>query len=317
MPCSGENPTIDGLMVDPVVQPTHRSRSRRPTQLLVVLGVAAVSTAAVLVRLADAPALALAFWRNALGAAVLIPFALWRGRPLEPGQWRPLLAAGAVLAVHFALFIGSLSFTTVASSVVLVSASPVVVGLLSAVRRIDAPSGRKWVGIVVGMLGTVVVALADQQSSAAPAPLLGNMMALGGAAAVALYWVIGRELRRTMPVAVYSGAVYGVAAAALFMACLITSTPLGIGASWPATTWWAIAGLAVGPQLLGHTVFNAVLARVSAAGIALGTLMEPIGSAALAALLLGEFPTSGFYLGAPLVMFGVWLGLTGEQRGKA
>jgi drug/metabolite transporter (DMT)-like permease len=295
----------------------HGPLGDRPgrTAALLALAVSAVSTAAILVRVAEAPALALAFWRNAAGAVLLAPFALRAGFRPRGAQLGALVAAGAALAVHFALFIGSLSLTTVASSVVLVSASPVVVGLLSAMLATDAPSRRGWMGIAIGTAGAVVVALADHVGSPAPAPLLGDAMAFGGAVLFAVYLLLGRALRRRLPVAVYAAWVYGVAAILLLGACLVTGTTLGLGdAGWPATTWWAIVGLIVGPQLLGHTVFNTVLARVTPSVVALTTLAEPVGSALLAALLLAELPSVGFFLGAPLVLGGVWLGTT---RGRA
>lgn len=286
------------------------SLTPRATGALLVVAVAAVSTAAILVRVASAPALALAFWRTAVGSAVLVPFAVRASFRPDARGWPALVGAGLALALHFALFIGSLSFTTVASSVVLVSSSPMFVGVIAVLRRTEAPTPRGWAGIALGMLGAAVVALGDRSSGSASAPLLGNLMALGGAVTFALYLVTGRALRRRLPVAVYAAWVYGIAAVALAVACLASSTSVGIRSSWPASTWWAIAGLVAGPQLLGHTVFNTVLARVSAAVVALVVLAEPLGSALLAAVLLSEVPTLPFYLGAPLILIGVWFGTT-------
>ena len=290
-------------------------RVRHRTALLLAIGVTAVSFAAILVRLAEAPALAIAFWRNALGAAVVLPFALRAGLP-SGAQLRGLVAAGTALAIHFGLFIGSLSFTTVASSVVLVSTSPVIVGLWATARRTEAPTGRGWIGIGGASVGAGLVALLDRSSGGGSAPLLGDAMAFGGAVAVAAYLLVGRSLRRRLPVAAYAGWVYSIAAAILLAVCLATSTPLGLGEPYPAPTWWAIAGMVVGPQLLGHTIFTTALGRVSAATVALVTLVEPLGSAVLAAALLGEWPTLGFYVGAPLILGGVYLGVTGVPTGR-
>lgn len=282
------------------------------TVALLGVAVAAVSFAAILVRIAEAPALAIAFWRNALGAAVLAPLALRSGFRPTAAQARGLLASGTALAVHFALFIGSLSLTTVASAVVLVSTSPAVVGLIAFARRSEAPTTRGWLGILLACGGAGAVALLDRASGTAPSPLVGDVMAAGGAVAVAAYLVIGRGLRQRLPVAVYAAWVYGIAAAVLLAACLVTATPLGLSPVWPASTWWAIGGLVVGPQLLGHTIFNTVLDRVSAAVVALVTLLEPVGSALLAIALLAEWPTAGFYVGAPLILAGVYVGTVGS-----
>lgn len=298
-----------------------------PPWLLVVglvVGVGAVSSSSVLVRVAEAPSLALSFWRCAAGAVVLAPFALRARRgatALDRGQRRQLVGAGVFLAVHFALFISSLSFTTVASAAVLVNASPLFVGAGAAVFLGEPPSRRTWAGIAVAMVGAVGIGVADLVGSGGtgggvggvllgPRALLGDALAFGGAAAVAGYLLIGRSARRRLPLSVYAAAVYGVAAVVLLVACLATGTPLG---GYPTPTWLAIVGLVVGPQLLGHTVFNWLLSAVSASVVAVAALAEPIGAALLAWWLLGELPAPGFVGGAPLVLLGVWLAARGGR----
>lgn len=283
----------------------------------VVVGVLAISTAAILIRLADAPALALGFWRCAGGALVLAPLALrraWRGGiSLRGGEGGRLLASGLFLALHFALWISSLSLTTVASSVVLVVMSPLFVAVGAVVFLGEPPARRTWFGLILAMAGAAGVAAADFEGAAfGQRALLGNGLAFGGAAAVAGYLLLGRALRRRMPVSVYAAAVYTVAAVALGLGCVAAGVPL---VGYEAGTWLAVVALVVGPQLLGHTVFNTLMSTVTATVVAVATLAEPVGATGLAWLVLGEVPVSGFWASAPLVLVGVYLAATRSSAG--
>lgn len=280
------------------------------TAAALVLGVLAVSTSAILIRVADAHALALSFWRCALGTLALAPFALraHARRPrLDRAQRRQVAASGVVLALHFALFISALDHTTVASATVLVAMSPLFVGLGAAAFLGEPPSRRAWLGILLATAGAAVVGVADTGQGVAPRPLLGDLLAFGGAAAAAGYLLIGRAARRRLPLTAYATAVYGVAALVLLPVCLVAGVDLW---GYPTGTWFAIAGLVVGPQLLGHTVFNTVLSTVTATVVAVAVLAEPVGATLFAALLLDELPAAGFWGGAPLVLLGVYLAAT-------
>jgi drug/metabolite transporter (DMT)-like permease len=277
----------------------------------ITVGVLAVATAAILIRLADAHPLALSFWRCALGALALAPFALRARRDaprLDGGQRRQLAGSGVFLAVHFALFISALSYTTVASASVLVAMSPLFVALGAAAFLAEPPSRRTWLGIGLAAGGAVVVGIADAGDTGVAAnALLGNVLAFGGAAAVAGYLLIGRAARRRLPVSVYAAAVYGIAALVLLPVCLLGGVAL---VGYSTGTWLAIVGLVVGPQLLGHTVFNTLLSTVTATVVSVTVLAEPVGATILAALLLDELPAAGFWAGAPLILLGVFLAAT-------
>lgn len=283
----------------------------------IAVGVLAVSTAAILIRLAEAPSLALAFWRCFLGAAALAPFALrHRHRVgLNRGELRRLVGSGAFLAVHFALFISALSFTTVASAAVFIAMAPLFVGTGAAVFLAEPPSRRTWGGIGLATLGVLAVGAADLNAvELGGRALFGDALALGGAVAVAGYLLIGRAARQVLPLTVYASVVYGVAAALLLVACLVSGTALG---GYPGGTWLAIAGLVLGPQLLGHTIFNGLLSTVTATVIAVAAIAEPLGSTVLAWLLLSELPTPWFWLGAPFILAGVWLAATAPRSPAA
>lgn len=286
------------------------TRTTGPSRVVVAGGltvaVVAVSSAAILIRVADAPALSIAFWRCFGGAVALAPFALRQqaGRPRpDRGQLRQLVGSGLLLGLHFALWVGSLSLTTVASSVTLVTMSPIFVGLGAALFLAEPPQRRVWVGIAVTVAGAVVVGLADATDlDLGPRALLGDAMAFGGALAVAGYLLLGRAARQRLPTTVYAAPVYGVAAVALLVAAAATGAPL---AGYGTGTWLALLGLVLGPQLLGHTVFNALLSTVTATVVSVVVVAEPIGSTLLAWLLLDELPTPLFWVGAPLILAGV------------
>jgi drug/metabolite transporter (DMT)-like permease len=299
--------------------------SRTSLTLWMVVGVMAVSTSPILIRVAALPALALAFWRCLAGAAVLAPFAQrGRGGPggsslaprvqghgLARGDLVRMGASGVFLAVHFALWNASLGLTTVAAATTLVSCAPLFVGLGSVVLG-EAPGARAWAGIVLATVGAVVIGAGDAAGFGGGSdPVWGDVLAFAGALAMAAYLLLGRVARRRLPVSTYAASVYGVAAAVLLPACLLTGADLG---GYQAASWLALAGVVVGPQLLGHTVFNALLASVSASVVAVVMLLEPIIATLLAWWLFDELPGPALWLGAPMVLAGVWLATTGSRR---
>ena len=287
--------------------------------LWMVVGVVAISTSPILIRLAAVPALALAFWRCLAGAAVLAPFAR-RGRAgrLARGDLALLGAAGLFLAAHFALWNASLALTSVGAATTLVSCTPLFVGIGARFLG-EAPGRRTWAGIALATVGAVVIGVSDALAgpvagaqATGASGLLGDVLAFAGAAAVAVYLLIGRVMRQRLPVSTYAASVYGTAAAVLLPACLLTGSSLG---GYAAGSWLAVAGVVIGPQLLGHTVFNSLLTSVSATVVSVVLLIEPVGATALAWLLFHELPAAGFWVGAPLVLAGSWLAIIGEQAG--
>lgn len=298
--------------------------SRTSLTLWMAVGVLGISTSPILIRVAAMPALAMAFWRCLIGAAVLAPFTP-RGRleRLARGDLLRLAAAGVFLAAHFALWNASLGLTTVAAATTLVSCAPLFVGLGSVFLG-EPPSRRMWAGIVVATVGAVVIGVGDAsivgsvggvRGGASGPPggnaLLGDVLAFAGALAMAAYLLLGRVARQRLPVSTYAASVYGVAAATLLPACLLTGSSL---AGYPAASWLALAGVVAGPQLLGHTVFNALLATVSATVVAVVLLLEPVVATLLAWWLFDELPGPALWAGGAMVLAGVWLATTGSRR---
>jgi drug/metabolite transporter (DMT)-like permease len=273
--------------------------------VLIAVAVAAVSTAAPLIRGAEAPSLAVAFWRNALAVAVLVPVTALRRRAevaaLAPPQRRGALLAGVFLAAHFATWVPSLSFTTVASSVALVATQPVWAALMARARGESVPA-RAWAGIALAVTGAVVLSGVDLSIS--PRALLGDALALAGGVLAAAYVTVGAEVRQSVSTIVYTTICYATAAALLAVMCLAGGQPLS---GYDAGTWSALVALTAGPQLLGHSIVNRVLRTTSATVVSVAILFEIVGSSVLAWAAFGETPPAGAYPAAVLIAAGVVL----------
>lgn len=301
----------------------------RRTPLVLFLGIAAVSSASILIRWAGDPPngvapLAIAAWRVGLAGLLLAPLTASRGGfgPGGIGGWDRrqvglALLSGLLLAVHFAAWIGSLSLTTVASSVVLVTASPIWVSIGGVLLLGERLTRLATGGIAVTVAGTALLALSDAPAAAGAGPrdpLLGDALAIVGSIAVSGYMLIGRRLRRQLPVGLYVQAVYGVAGGALVLGALAAGSPL---AGFPAAALVPLVLLALGPQLLGHTSFNWALRYLSAPFVAVVVLAEPIVATLLAWLILGEALTPGRLLAAGVILGGIYLVAREEGRAAA
>jgi len=270
------------------------------------LGMAAFSTASILTRLAAAPPLVIGAWRMILATALLTPFAWPRLRrewvSLTRRETIYLLLSGTVLAVHFATWISSLSLTTVASSVILVTTNPIFVGLAMRYLLKERVSRFQILGIVAAMVGSVIVSYGDLQLSGRA--LLGDALALTGALAASTYILLGRAVRRKLSTLAYVWPCYGLAAVLLLGFCLATGQPL---LGYSANTYLFFALLAIGPQILGHSSFNWALAHFSPIFITLAILGEPVGASILALIILGEVPPLTAPIGGLLILAGIYL----------
>lgn len=283
---------------------------------LLVLGVVAVSFAAPLIRLADAPPLVVAFYRNLLATAVLIPPALfWRWdelRSLDRREVAALAATGLLLAIHFGAWIPSVTLTTVAASTVLVATTPVWAAVGSRLLLGEGVPSRAAVGIAVALIGAVVISGADVAVSVRA--FAGDALALAGAISAAAYLLAGRRLRQRRSLLVYAVVVYAACSAALLVAIVVTGTPLG---GYSARSWLMFALLALGPQILGHTVFNYLLGDVQATVIAVAVMGEPVGASILAFALFGEAPALISVAGGVLILAGIYMAVSAQARTAA
>jgi drug/metabolite transporter (DMT)-like permease len=263
------------------------------------LGVAviAISFGAPLARLTDAAPLAVAMWRMTLSAAILTPFAVARGVGV-PRRHRPAaLLAALLLGLHFGLWIPSLWLTSVSASVVLVTTQPMWILLLSRRFLGIRVAGRNLASLVLALAGVAIIAGGDFRLSARA--LLGDAMALGAAACMAGYLIVGKRLRQDVPLASYLAVVYGGAAVALIAAVAVAGVP-----PWPATrlAWLPLLGMALGPTLTGHTLLNWALAHTEAYRVNLAVLLEPVLASGWTWLFLGEVPPLHVVPGAALVL---------------
>lgn len=278
-----------------------RSRGRALAGL--AAGLVCISFGAILIRLTSSPAVTVAAWRVAIAGAALLPPFLLRSPKVGRRDLSLSFLSGTFLALHFAFWVASLRHTTVASSVVLVSTSPLFVGLLSSVLG-ERPSRAMWEGIALSTAGAALIGWGD--FAVGGGALWGDALALLGAAMAAAYFVVGRRVRRRLGLLPYIAFSYGAAGVVLLsvLGILARDALLPRGGDW---VWLVL--LALGPQLLGHTSLNWALRFLPAAAVALVTLGEPVLSGLWAYLLFGEGigPLQG--AGFALVLGGIARGL--------
>jgi len=283
--------------------------------VLLTIGVVAVSFSAIFIRQAHAPALAIALYRNTIAAAMILPVVALRNRrevaSLSRRHVGIVVLAGAVLALHFALWISSLSRTSVAASVVLVTTSPIFVAAASKALFGERVSKTMLAGILIGVAGAGVVSGGGFAISGRAAA--GDLLALGGAIAAGGYFVAGRRLRQDVSLLTYAGLVYATCAVVLLFAAVLSGTPL---TGFPAKTWLLFVAMAVVPQMLGHTVFNYLLKEVEATVVAISIMGEPVGSTILALAILGETPPWTALAGGVLILAGIYVAVTAQARGR-
>ncbi|HEY8231173.1 MAG TPA: DMT family transporter [Vicinamibacteria bacterium] len=273
----------------------------RSPYVTLVTAVLLVSVGAILVRLAQAPPLAVSFYRMSIACVILLPFAWGDARRSWPALDRRshllLVAAGVALALHFATWIASLSHTSVAASVLLVNTAPLFATVMSRVFLGEKPPVAVQVAIPVAMAGAALIAFGEGGSS--PASLFGNLLAVVGAVTLATYQVIGRGLRGALPLNAYMLAVWGTAVVTLAALAVAFGTPFG---GFPLRTWLAFTALAVVPTLGGHGLANRALRSLPAPTVGLFLLGEPVIASLLAYLIFGETPGAATLVGGAVVL---------------
>lgn len=293
---------------------TPHAVNRPPGRDLVLLGIAVafLATSGPIIAATVAPALAIAFWRCFLGSAATAPWVLWRRRGefvrLNRREWRLIVLAGLFLGAHFAAWIPSLRFTTVASSTALVATQPIWAALIARARGAHVPT-QAWVGIGVAMLG--IVALTGIDGSIDARQLIGDGLALLGAVLAAAYVTVGAQVRQSVSTATMTFILYGTAALLLLVLCLATGQALG---GYSTQAWVLILALTIGSQLLGHTLVNRVLLTTSATVASLAILFEMPGATLLAAIWLGQTPPLVILPAVALLFFGLVLVIRSAER---
>ncbi len=290
----------------------HRSR----LLLVLLVGIFAVSMASILIRFArqaGVPALMVAAYRLSIATLVLTPIVLRRHtaelKRLTQRDWLAALASGVFLALHFATWVSSLDYTTVTSSVVLVTTGPIWVALASWLFLREKLSRPIVIGLIVSVAGGIIVGLSDSAGfGLAGSQLWGDFLALAGAWFVAGYLLIGRQLRDRMSLIAYIFIVYGSAAVMLIVLGLasgasFTADAAGVPYQSIGLVWLIL--MALFPQLLGHSSYNYALRFLPTTYVAVVALAEPVGTSILAFFLLNELPPPLTLIGAAVILIGI------------
>ncbi|WP_229068113.1 DMT family transporter [Actinoplanes sp. DH11] len=286
------------------------------TVLALVVAVLAVSSSAPLIAFAAAPALAVAFWRNALATVALTPVALTARRAEVSGVIRGprrrdglfCVLAGVALAVHFATWMPAVQLGSVATATALVATQPVWQGLIAAAQG-RRPSAAGWLGIGLAVAGAAWATGADLGVSAQA--VWADVLALLGAMAAAVYTALGERARSALSTTTYTWICYGTCAAILLVVCLVAGVDLS---GYDTHTWAAILALVVGAQLLGHSMFNYALQHTSATAVSVLILIEVPGAALIAWWWLGQEPRTSSLPGLALLLAGVFVVILGAAR---
>lgn len=279
---------------------------------VLTIGVISVSFAAIFIRLAEAPSLVIAAYRMVLASLVIIPLAWLRSgselRRLSRRDILMALASGAFLALHFGFWVTSLSYTSVATSVILVTASPIFVAIASYFLFHEKLSKQAGVGIAIALAGSLLIGYDNWKLG--PGSLFGGLLALLGALAVVGYMLIGRRLMRSMGLLSYASFSYGSAAVLLLLAALISGHHLF---GYSTNTYLMLGLLAVVPQLIGHSSVNWALRFISATLVTVAVLGEPVGATTLAVFILKETPSLSEVGGGILILAGIFIAFRKSQ----
>ena len=279
------------------------------------IALVAVSTSGPLIAAMAVPALAISFWRNAMASFVLVPVMLVTARDelrgLDRREWRLAALAGLMLALHFATWITSISYTSVASATALVATQPVWAALLSGARGV--PVGKPvWIGIGVAMSGALLLTGVDLQVSGQA--LYGDALALAGGMFAAAYMTAGSEVRRSVSTTTYTALCYSTTALLLLPVCLLNGEAL---TGYETDDWVKLIALTAGAQLLGHSLFNRVLSTTSPTVVSLSLLLEIPGAALIAAVFLGQTPPLLAIPAAVLLVLGLGIVIRAGSRRTA
>jgi len=273
--------------------------------LALLISIIAVSTASILIRMSNGPPLAIATYRMLFSTLLLLPFFVYFGglgkmRRMDLRGLASLMGIGVVLAIHFASWITSLSFTTVASSAVFVHIDPIFVAIVSHFFLNERVTRRMVAGIVVAFIGATMIAVGD--AGIGELNLYGDLLALIGGVMLGIYILGGRVVRRNLDLTSYVTPVYATASLVLVLMSLLSGTPL---TGYAVNEYVLFFAIALVPMIFGHTVYNWVLRYVSAPLVSMSLLGEPVGASILALLFLNEVPSLMVLLGGMVTLAGI------------
>ncbi len=282
-----------------------------------IFGVFALSTSAIFVKLATAPSSIIAFYRLLFALLVLVPFVMLKRENRQEMWQMPIrqiglsMLAGAVLAVHYIMWFESLSFTSVASSTVIVSLQPVFSMLMGYLFLKEYQPRLAVIGCCIALLGSFIIGYGDFQSDMMA--LVGDILAFVAAGVISLYFFVGQNLRKSLSALCYT--MLGYAGSVIFLALYaILKGDSFFGYS--DLTWWSFLGLALVSTIMGQFIFNLLLKWLSATTISMAILGEPVGTILLAYLILNETISLRQGAGIVIIMVGIALYLYANNRKK-
>ena len=304
----------------------HKSSQPSHKELItfLIIGVIAASTGASFIRLSQsegASSFVIAAARLLIASIIILPIIVVKYLPsirkINLHDWVFSILAGFFLALHFAFWVTSLEFTPIASSVILVSTTPIWVALVEIVLFREPINKMLLLGLLCALFGILIISLGDECSWRTPAlicpqlpiffqskNILGNSLALLGAWAASGYLLVGKNIRNRVPLLPYIFIVYSVGALLLITIAIINHATI-IGLEPKAYFWFLL--LAIIPQIIGHSIFNWTLKYLPTTFISISLLGEPIGSTFLAIFLFNEIPSWMKIPGFLLLLIGIWI----------
>lgn len=281
--------------------------------IAIAFAVVSISASAIFVKLAVAPAGIIALYRLFFAVIIMAPFMLTKYRHefkyVHKKDWLMAIISGAFLALHFILWFESLNYTSVASSVVLVTLQPLFAFIGTYFFFGERFSVAAVISMFITIIGSMIIGWGDFQISGMA--LFGDILALLGAVTVTVYFMIGQQLRRRLSLMTYTFIVYASSTVVLIIYNLVLQNNF---VSYDLPTWGWFLALAIFPTFLGHTILNWTLKWVSTSTISMAIVFEPIGASILAYLILGEMITSSQMLGGAIVIFGLFLFIVSTTR---
>ena len=289
--------------------------SKQRAILVLGIGLIAVSFASIFIKLCDAPSLVIAAYRLSIASLFYLIFTRARLGPILAGVTKSHIKvafiSGVFLTIHFATWITSLKYTSVASSVVLVQSAPIFVAMGSFIFLRERPSMLMLLGIVIALIGSIIISAHD--FSLDRNSLIGNLLAVAGAIGAAGYLLAGRKLRAEIDIFRYVTIVYSIAAVLLVIIAAASGASF---VGYRPITYLLFIAIAFIPQVIGHTTINWALKYFTATAVAVIILGEPIGASILALVILGEKIGLVKIIGAVVILSGVILAIVSENRGR-
>ncbi len=266
-----------------------------------ILGVLGIGSSGPIIAKATMPIPTMIFWRNLIGALVMMPFAIarreWRTEAQQSSiRWSIL--AGALLATHFVCFFWAMKLTSVATGTALTATQPIFAAIFIKLAGGHIPK-KSIGGMVIAFISVVVITGIDFNVSIQA--FQGDLLAVIGGAVGAAYMIIGANVQKVISTSTFTTVCYATCALMIFPVVLFTKSNL---TGFSTTEWILLAGLIIGAQFLGHTLFNFTLKRVSPAVVSLVVFFEVPVSALLAYLWLGQQPPAGTIPGIIGLLFG-------------